>query len=446
LVGHGPSGKLVRSNTDNKHTIFLFDDQSLPFVMDAYANYLAEVFDADELRDGIFTAVGAVHKTGEDTQRPRNVGHYWPDYDHELTSSDPKPQTLYQYVGVARKRAREFGDAHDAVQKIAEAVLRLARLANQLDVPASRGRCHLQILELLKDNADNQTLYREFQTRVAINNAVPEIGEWKSKWVPTLRSIAESISGGAWTSAADAFLRYSDAQRFRCKNGVEDSENSRILPSRLALAEDRTPSVALRLVLPDHLADVRLVDTVGLVALAGRARTADASQLRVPRLLGMILADPADASADRAIWVHAFDRPLKELARSRPSAVISRYSTSATNFGSTQVVLGALIGFVNFDLELTTVSSCFRIRLETVRDQPFGADLADVDQFQTDLLSEVKCRDPRRTLHESHNRIPVRVRFVTLPLSRWICRRWPSYLISWSQLSPAGGFDLREAS
>jgi hypothetical protein len=84
----------------------------------------------------------------------------------------------------------------------------------------------------------------------------------------------------------------------------------------------------------------------------------------------MVLADPADASADQALWVQAFDRPLKELARSRPSAVISRYSTSGTNFGSTQVVLGALIGFVNIDLELTTVSSCFRIRLETVRDQP----------------------------------------------------------------------------
>src|SRR6266403_6335017 len=59
----------------------------------------------------------------------------------------------------------------------------------------------------------------------------------------------------------------------------------------------------------------------------------------------MILADPADASADRAVRVHAFDRPLKELARSRPSAVISLYSTSATNFGSTQAVLGALTGF-----------------------------------------------------------------------------------------------------
>src|SRR5258708_38831532 len=101
-------------------------------------------------------------------------------------------------------------------------------------------------------------------------------------------------------------------------------------------AEDRTPSVALRLVLADHLADVRLVDTVGLVALAGRARTADASQLRVPRLLGMLLANPDHASAARAVRVHAFDSPLKEMARSRPSAGISRYCTSQTNFDSTR--------------------------------------------------------------------------------------------------------------
>ena len=49
---------------------------------------------------------------------------------------------------------------------------------------------------------------------------------------------------------------------------------------------------------------------------------------------------------------------------------MSRYSTSATNFGSTHVAFGALSGFVSLDFGVTTVSSCFRIRLETVRDQP----------------------------------------------------------------------------
>jgi hypothetical protein len=65
-----------------------------------------------------------------------------------------------------------------------------------------------------------------------------------------------------------------------------------------------------------------------------------------------------------------FERPLKELARSSPSEVMSRNSISATNRGSTQVTFGFLVGLVSLDLGLTTVSSCLRIWLETVRDHP----------------------------------------------------------------------------
>jgi hypothetical protein len=61
------------------------------------------------------------------------------------------------------------------------------------------------------------------------------------------------------------------------------------------------------------------------------------------------------------------DRPLNELARSKPSDVMSRYSTSAKNFGSTHVAFGFLMGVVSLAFRLTTVSSCFLIWLETVR-------------------------------------------------------------------------------
>jgi hypothetical protein len=64
------------------------------------------------------------------------------------------------------------------------------------------------------------------------------------------------------------------------------------------------------------------------------------------------------------------DSPLNELARSKPSDVMSLYSTSAKNFGSTHVAFGFLMGRVSFVFGLTTVSSCFRIWLETVRDHP----------------------------------------------------------------------------
>ena len=65
-----------------------------------------------------------------------------------------------------------------------------------------------------------------------------------------------------------------------------------------------------------------------------------------------------------------FVSPLKELCRSNPSDVMARYSTSATNEGSTQVAFGFLTGLVRGDFRLSTVSSCLRILLYVVRDQP----------------------------------------------------------------------------
>jgi hypothetical protein len=47
---------------------------------------------------------------------------------------------------------------------------------------------------------------------------------------------------------------------------------------------------ALSAVFDDHLADVRLVDAVGLVALAGCARPAHAAKNGIPRSVGMVLA------------------------------------------------------------------------------------------------------------------------------------------------------------
>jgi putative SOS response-associated peptidase YedK len=68
--------------------------------------------------------------------------------------------------------------------------------------------------------------------------------------------------------------------------------------------------------------------------------------------------------------IHPKAMPVNELCRNRPSDVMSRYATSAKKLGSTHVAFGFLIGFVSLDFGLTTVSSCFLIWLETVRDQP----------------------------------------------------------------------------
>ena len=71
--------------------------------------------------------------------------------------------------------------------------------------------------------------------------------------------------------------------------------------------------------------------------------------------------------------------------------------TSAKKSGSTHVAFGFLTGLVSFDFGLTTVSSCFLIWLETVRDQT-RPNFSHVGKVFAFLFAEVQCGDAARVL------------------------------------------------
>jgi DNA helicase-2/ATP-dependent DNA helicase PcrA len=210
LVGNGPSRRIIQTDTQGKHTIFLFDDATIPYVMNSYAGYLVELFSEQELAGGIFTAVGAVHRPGEqDNNRPRHVGHYWPQYDYQLTSSQPKPSTFFQYVSVARKQSAESGEAHQGIQLVADGILRMSRILSPINTPSNRRRTHLQVLELLGEEAELKLAYLGFQKRVAICNDMPNKRDWEQSWVPVLQSIASVVSKEPDAEPLASFLEYS---------------------------------------------------------------------------------------------------------------------------------------------------------------------------------------------------------------------------------------------
>jgi hypothetical protein len=91
---------------------------------------------------------------------------------------------------------------------------------------------------------------------------------------------------------------------------------------------------------------------------------------------------------------------LNELALSRPSDVISRYSTSAKIFGSTQIDFGFLMGLVSLDLGLTTLSSCFP-GLAGDCQRPARPNLAHVDQDLPFPLAQVERGNTRGIFHET---------------------------------------------
>ena len=209
LVGLGTSQRNeISAVTDNRHAVFLFDDQTIGHVMPSYAAYLLELFSERELRDGTFTAVGATHRPGEDDNVPRYVAHYWSEYDHKMTALEPRPETFLQYVAAGRALARSSGEAHHVVEKVADGVLRLAVILNPTaDLPA-RKRKHRYVRELLASYVGADKNYIGIVSALTADgsgNAVPT--NWRSVWAPRVKAVAEILSGTPVDSAeAMAFL------------------------------------------------------------------------------------------------------------------------------------------------------------------------------------------------------------------------------------------------
>jgi len=209
LVGCGPSKPAITSDTQNRHAIFLFDDQTIKSVLPVYAQYLLTVFSDEDLHEGAFTAVGAVHRPGDDDHVPRFVGHYWPEYDYELASAEPTPATLVQYVAAGWKLARAQHETHHVVEKVAEAILRLAKISNPPAGLGRRTRKHRHILELLADEPQLRSSYLDFVTAMSLEDAALTADEWNDRWSTAIREVVEAIAGApADSDEATAFLRW----------------------------------------------------------------------------------------------------------------------------------------------------------------------------------------------------------------------------------------------
>ncbi len=207
LIGLGPRHGTLTTDTSGKHAVFLFDSQTVGFVMPRYASYLRDLFPDPELQAGTFTAVGAVHRPGQDDRIPRFVAHYWPAYDHELSVSEPRPGTFLQYLTVGRKLARASSEAYPIVEKIAEGILRLAGILNPLADIAVRKRKHRYVRELLSQNAELERSYLEIVSSVITDKTDTVPCEWNEKRVPQITAIAGTIAGtGENQPAAMAFL------------------------------------------------------------------------------------------------------------------------------------------------------------------------------------------------------------------------------------------------
>ena len=213
LKGNGPRSIVPGSSTpEGPHTIFLFDKDSIGNVLSAYAKLLTGTFSDEELKHGVFTAVGQVHRNTGDNHFPRHIGHYWPDYDAELTKANPQPQTFVQYVRVGQEQAEMTSETHPGVEKIADGLLRLAGMATGAKPTRQSSRNHLSVLKLLETEDAARKAYYELLYHSIVKREPLTKEKWDEKWSKKVREIGVALAKTTLeNSEADSFLKWSDS-------------------------------------------------------------------------------------------------------------------------------------------------------------------------------------------------------------------------------------------
>lgn len=218
LVGEGPPPicpefpKQDKTRKDLQPILFLFDGDQITEVLQVYAELLIKKFTKEELKCGTFTAVGMVHKNKESENKntPYTVGDYWPNYDPELSRSDPRPQTFVQYLYAARNEFLTTGETHPGVEKIAQGFLRLAGMAKEGRSVQAHRRCHRYILELLEEENKELNLYHRLINQVILERKPLTHEDW-GNWVTDVKTISKRISGvPIETKEAEEFLKWKD--------------------------------------------------------------------------------------------------------------------------------------------------------------------------------------------------------------------------------------------
>jgi hypothetical protein len=229
LVGQGGVGRSGEPELVGRHAIFLIDDDSAGRVIDEYVAYLRQEFGTAELSSGDFTAVGAVHRTHKDGNLPFSVKHYWPDYDPEISSAEPRPNTLLQYLAAGRRVAELSGETNVLVEKLAEGVLRLARLMSPETAIGTRKRNHRYVMELLEENADALETYSYLVRTIAVSRLFPDRDRWEDNYRQLFENVARVLSAAdTIPAAASDFLAWRevggvDAAKAKRHNVLRDA-------------------------------------------------------------------------------------------------------------------------------------------------------------------------------------------------------------------------------
>ena len=195
----------LREHPDRHQTaLFLFDPNEAHLVMPAYAQLIAEKFDDVQKQEGVFAAVGAIHKKRDDDNAPSSVSHYWDAYDPRGAYRAPAPETFLGLVRAGIAASLSQDTIKLSVARTAEAVIRLANTLNTEFNQTIRSNCHRQARSLLAHDPVAMESYSRLAWTIS-TSGVPTADIWE-RWTPRIIRISTAMLSGLPASDDEGFL------------------------------------------------------------------------------------------------------------------------------------------------------------------------------------------------------------------------------------------------
>lgn len=212
LCGIGPRSKDAPVQS-RKPAIFVFPDDSTGGVLEAYGAYALDALGQELAAKGPVTAVGHIHQDvpevkPTDTYYPKTVSHYWDGYSVDISSKDPHPRTLVQYIRAAQGQAAERRMLSPGVDKIASGVLELARHMGDIGELRRKARNHRAITSALENDPASLAAYRAFLLEFLVEKNALREAEWNGR-KDAIEAIAKALcTGDTDTARAAKFLAW----------------------------------------------------------------------------------------------------------------------------------------------------------------------------------------------------------------------------------------------
>lgn len=186
----------LREHPDRHQTVLLlFEPNEAHLVLPAYAQLIAEKFDDAQKQEGMFAAVGAIHKKRDDDNAPSSVSHYWDAYDPRGSYRFPAPETFLEFVrsGIAASSSQDTIKL--SIDRTADAVIRLANKLNAEFNPTIKHNCHRQARALLAHDPVATERYIKLAWAISTNGAPTTAAKWE-RWKPHIIQICTAMLSG----------------------------------------------------------------------------------------------------------------------------------------------------------------------------------------------------------------------------------------------------------